>query len=79
MVEFYFPLFLGMVMYDNEFKTKENKISTKDKIEPQHIFNNKYTVTNQHHTKAVTPAETIPFCKIDENHKKKHLKEIELQ
>ena len=23
--EFYFPLFLGMVMYD-EFKTKENKI-----------------------------------------------------
>ena len=24
--KFYFPLFLGMVMYDNEFKTKENKI-----------------------------------------------------
>ena len=23
---FKFPLFLGMVMYDNEFKTKENKI-----------------------------------------------------
>ena len=22
----YFPLFLGMVMYDNEFKTKESKI-----------------------------------------------------
>ena len=22
---FYFPLFLGMVMYDNEFGTKENK------------------------------------------------------
>ena len=22
----FFPLFLGMVMYDNEFKTKENKI-----------------------------------------------------
>ena len=35
--KFYFPLFLGMVMYDNEFKTKENKIRTKDKIEPQHI------------------------------------------
>ena len=27
-----------MVMYDNEFKTKENKIQTKDKIEPQHIY-----------------------------------------
>ena len=25
-----------MVMYDNEFKTKENIIWTKDKIEPQH-------------------------------------------
>ena len=24
--KFYFPLFLGMVMYDNEFETKENKI-----------------------------------------------------
>ena len=23
-------------MYDNEFETKENKIWTKDKIEPQH-------------------------------------------
>ena len=36
MVQFYpwfkvhFPLFLGMVIYDNEFETK-------DKIEPQHI------------------------------------------
>ena len=27
-----------MVMYDNEFKTNENKIQTKEKIEPQHIF-----------------------------------------
>ena len=26
-----------MVMYVNEFETKENKIWTKDKIEPQHI------------------------------------------
>ena len=45
-----------MVIYDNKFETKENKISTKDKIEPQHIrrwsgilsqrypFNNKITV-----------------------------------
>ena len=24
--KFYFPLFWGMVMYDDEFKTKENKI-----------------------------------------------------
>ena len=24
--KFCFPLFLGMVMYDNEFETKENKI-----------------------------------------------------
>ena len=28
-----------MVMYDNEFETKENKIWTKDKIEPQHQYN----------------------------------------
>ena len=26
-----------MVMYDNEFETKEEKIKTKDKIEPHHI------------------------------------------
>ena len=26
-----------MVMNDNEFGTKENKIQTKDKTEPQHI------------------------------------------
>ena len=25
-------------MYDNEFETKENKIGTKDKIEPQRIY-----------------------------------------
>ena len=24
-------------MYDNEFRRKENKISAKDKIEPEHI------------------------------------------
>ena len=34
--KFYFPLCWGMVMYDNEFKTKENKIKIKGKIEPQH-------------------------------------------
>ena len=32
-LKFYLPLFLGMVMYDNEFETMENKISIKDKIE----------------------------------------------
>ena len=31
------PLFLGMVMYDNESRRKENKISAKDKMEPEHI------------------------------------------
>ena len=30
-------LFLGLVVYVNEFETKENKISSKDKIEQQHI------------------------------------------
>ena len=35
--KFYFPLFWSMVMYDNEFKTKGNKIQTKEKIEPQRI------------------------------------------
>ena len=43
MVQFYpwfklfFLLFWGMVMYDNEFETKENRILTKDKIELQNI------------------------------------------
>ena len=36
--KFYFLLFLGIVMYDDEFETKESKIWTKDKIEPQHIY-----------------------------------------
>ena len=40
----YFPLFLGMVMYDNEFETKGNKNQTKDKIEPQHIRRDNYHV-----------------------------------
>ena len=33
---FFFILFLGILMYDNELETRENKIKTKDKIEPQH-------------------------------------------
>ena len=37
MFNFYFPLFWGMVMYDNEFETMGNKPWTKDKIERQHI------------------------------------------
>ena len=31
-------LFLGIVLYDNEVDTKENRILTKDKIEPQQIY-----------------------------------------
>ena len=31
-----------MVMYDNDFETMENKIYTKDKIEPQHIYSCKH-------------------------------------
>ena len=33
----YSLLFLGIVMYDYKFETKESKIWTKDKIEPQYI------------------------------------------
>ena len=33
----FFFVFLGVVMYDNEFETKEIKIWTKYKIEPQYI------------------------------------------
>ena len=32
--KFYFPLFLDMIMYDNEFETKKNKIETKDETKP---------------------------------------------
>ena len=42
--KFYFLLFWGMVMYDDESGTKEKKTQTKDKIEPQHI----YTVITGH-------------------------------
>ena len=41
-IKFYFPLFRGMVTYDNEFKTKAFKIRTKDKIEPQHNYISTY-------------------------------------
>ena len=34
--KFYFLLYLGMVISDTEFQTKESQILTKDKIEPQH-------------------------------------------
>ena len=36
--KFYFLLFLGVVMYGNDFESKENKIWTRDKIEPQNLF-----------------------------------------
>lgn len=36
-LNFYFPLFWSIVMYDNKFKTKGNKIKSKDNIEPQKI------------------------------------------
>ena len=36
--KFYFLLFLGIVMYGNDFESKENKIWTRDKIEPQNLF-----------------------------------------
>ena len=35
-LKFYFLFVLVMVMNDNEFETKENTISSKDKIEPKH-------------------------------------------
>ena len=41
----YFPLFLCMVVYDSELKTKENKNKlNQEKIEPQHLSNFKSTV-----------------------------------
>ena len=36
--KFYSPLSLDMLMCNNEFETRENKIVTKDKIERQHPF-----------------------------------------
>ena len=34
-----FPLFFSMLMYDNEYQTKENPNWTKNQIELQHIQN----------------------------------------
>ena len=39
-------MFLGMVIYDNEFETKENKIWTKDKIKPQQVFVSVFCITS---------------------------------
>ena len=36
--KFYFPFFLDIVMYDNEFETKEDKVENKDKIKPWHNY-----------------------------------------
>ena len=36
-LKFSFLFFLGIVMYDNAFETKEYKIEIKEKIKPQHI------------------------------------------
>ena len=33
-LNFYFPFFLDIVIYDNEFETKEDKVENKDKIKP---------------------------------------------
>ena len=35
-----------MVIYDNEFETKENKIWTKDKIKPQQVFLSVFCITS---------------------------------
>ena len=40
--KFSFLLLWGIIMYDTEFETKENKISTEDKIEPQHTYYTKF-------------------------------------
>ena len=40
--KFDFLLLWGIIMYDTEFETKENKLSTKDKIEPQHTYYTKF-------------------------------------
>ena len=44
LVQIFFPFFLGIVMYDNEFETKEKKIWTKDKIEPQHLYHHDLSI-----------------------------------
>ena len=45
--KFYFPLFLSMVIYDNEFKTKGNKIQTKAYTEQQHTHIGKKICSTQ--------------------------------
>ena len=56
--KFYLLLFLGIVMYDNEFETKENKIWTKDKIKPQHIYIYIYVL---HKVNLTDPAILLKF------------------
>ena len=38
---FDFFLFFSMLIWDNEYETKEHENGTKNKIEPQHIIYNK--------------------------------------
>ena len=36
--KFYFPLCWGLVIYDNEFKTKENKFKSRIKLNHKSLF-----------------------------------------
>ena len=47
---FYFPLFWGMVMYDNQFETKENNIYTKIKLNQDIIIRVNVYASNIHCT-----------------------------
>ena len=70
------PLFLIMVMKDNEFETKENEICTKDIIEPQHIHPSRLLFRNRTEIKedgkpCVTRVTTVLFE--EKNCSKPHL------
>ena len=53
--------FLGIVMYDDKFETKENKIWTMDEIEPQHIYEPKSKSFNLMHQASDVGLSTMCF------------------
>ena len=58
---FYFPLFLCMVMYDNEYKTKETKIEPRIKLNHNRDFYENTYVNFDH-------SPTREFCEKQEKY-----------
>ena len=65
-LKFYFPLFLGMLMYDNEYDANEKKILTKDKLHDN--IQTLYLEDAGSWLQSASRQETFPFCTVLSSH-----------